>query len=796
MLNDCRLAVRRLINTPAFTALAVLTLALAIGANTAIFSIADAVLFRPLPYSDPNHLYALMSLDPKTGERLRSVPYEYVQAIEERQPGIGDIGLRSTTMMTVHRGGDQFEWMETVALTPEYLRVLGVRPIRGRFFEASDSGQAGSLAVITYETWQRRFGSDETIIGRSMLLGPEMHVIIGILPRDFMLPATALNFQYSQTGRPEFFTQAVLPDRATNSELPQVVFDGLADEPLIRLQPGVTVEQAQAKIDAIVAAVQRNRTDRVVLVTPRAVLFPTGRPIMAFVMVAAALVLLIGCANLANLFLARSRSRERDLGICSALGASRLRLVRPIIFETTFIGIAAAAIGLVVTSASFDFLLRQVPPIAYRGASVRVDGRVAGFAIALGIVSGCLFAVAPAWWSARVDVRTLLNRQRPLSNWRRMAFGHPMVVVQVALTIVLVFGAMVAARALVIVLRLPLGFAPDNLIVINAQPNPTKVTDVRGFYLHAVEVLASRPDVLSASAGGSVPTDGFSRSEAVDVSSDQRPVDAIYVLPGYFETVGINVVRGRGLTAADVGGGGAAVLSVSAAKALFPTRDAVGSTFKTKQGRQLVVVGIVNDVARSLTRQLAAPAYVIPPPTLTRGMTLVARTRTRSAGALVDARRVIGGLVTSAVTAVWWSDTISASTPYRNPRFQTLILTTFATLGISLTAFGIFAVVSFLVAGRVHEMGVRLAIGASPGSIVRLVVRQALAPVGAGLCVGLVATQWLKPVAEAQLYAVDVRDTASLVIAGVAVLSATVFAAYLPARRASRTDPAAVLRSE
>ena len=218
MFNDCRLAVRRLINTPAFTAPAVLTLALAIGANTAIFSIADAVLFRPLPYSDPNHLYALMSLDPKTGERLRSVPYEYVQAIEDRHPGIGDIGLRSTTMMTVHRGGEQPEWMETVALTPEYLRVLGVRPIRGRFFDASDSGQAGNLAVITYETWQRRFGSDETIIGRSLLLGPETHVIIGILPRDFMLPATALNFQYSQTGRPEFFTQGVLPERATNSE--------------------------------------------------------------------------------------------------------------------------------------------------------------------------------------------------------------------------------------------------------------------------------------------------------------------------------------------------------------------------------------------------------------------------------------------------------------------------------------------------------------------------------------------------------------------------------------------------
>jgi predicted permease len=795
MFNDCRLAVRRLTKKPVFAVLAVLTLALAIGANTAIFSIADAVLFRRLPYADPNHLYALMSLDPKTGERLRSVPYEYLQAIEEQQPGIGDIGLRSTTMMTVHRGGDQPEWMETVAVTPEYLRVLGVRPIRGRFFKATDSAQAGQLAIITYGTWQRRFGGDEAIIGRSVLLGPMSHVIIGILPPDFMLPATALNFQYSQTGRPEFFTQGVLPD-AANPDLPQVVFNGLADEPLIRVQAGAAVEQIQAKIDAIVAAVQKNRSDRVVLVTPRAVLFPTGRPIMAFVMIAAALVLLIGCANLANLFLARSRSRERELGVCAALGASRLRLLRPIILEAVFIGLIAAAVALVVTAASFDFLLRQVPPIAYRSASVRVDGRVAVFAVALGVISGCLFGAAPAWWSARLDIRTLLNRQTRGTNWRRTSFGHPMVIVQVALAIVLVFGAMVAGRALVTVLQLPLGFWPENLIAINVRPNPAKVADVRGFYLHAVEVLGSRPDVQTASAGGSVPTDGFGRSEAVEISSDQHPVDAIYVLPGYFETLGIAVVRGRALSAGDVGSGGAAVLSVSAAKALFPTRDALGSTFKTNKGRQFVVVGIVSDVARSLTRPLAPPAYVIPPATMTTGLTLVARTRTRSAGALVDARRAIGALVTTAVTAVWWSDTISASTPYRNPRFQALILTTFATLGIALTALGIFAVVSFVVAERAHEMGVRLAIGASPGSIVRLVVRQALVPVGVGLCVGLMATQWLKPIAEAQMYAVDVRDPRPLLAAAVAVLSAAAFAACIPARRAGRTDPAAVLRAE
>jgi putative ABC transport system permease protein len=298
-------------------------------------------------------------------------------------------------------------------------------------------------------------------------------------------------------------------------------------------------------------------------------------------------------------------------------------------------------------------------------------------------------------------------------------------------------------------------------------------------------------------AGGSVPTDGFGRSESIEISGDQRPVDALYVLPGYLEAIGFDVLRGRRFTSADISSGDVAVLSESAARALFPSQDPIGATFRTREGRQFAVVGVVNDVKRSLTRQLDPLAYIIPPPKMTRGMTLVARMRTRSAGTLVDARRQIGGLAPDiAVTAVWWSDSITASTPYRNPRFQTLVLATFALLAVTLTALGIFAVISFVVATRTREMGVRLAIGASPTSIQRLVVRQALTPVVLGLFMGLAATQLLKRIAQSQLYEVDVSDPATLVAAATTVLSAALFAAYLPARRASRTDPATVLRSE
>jgi predicted permease len=581
MLQDLALAFRRLIQAPAFTAVAVAILALAIGANTAIFSIADAVLFRPLPYADPDHLYVLMSLDPKTGQRLRSVPFSYLQAIEEHHGGLGEVGMRGPTLMTVHTGGEQAEWMETVPVTAAYLRVLGVRPARGRFFDAHDAAQAGRTAVITYECWQRRFAGDEQIIGRSVQLGTDRREVIGVLPSGFVFPATTLNFLYSPTGRPEFLTVGVAPGTNANPDVPKIVFDGLTDEPVVRLEPGVTIEQAEAQIDALVAPLREGRTDLVVLVSPRAVLFPTGRPIMAFLMAAAAFVLLIGCANLANMLLARSRTRERELGVCAALGATRLRIVRPIFFETLIVGMASAVVALLVTSATFDMLLRQVPPIAYGSAAVGFDARVAAFTIALGVLAGFTFAVVPAWWAARLDVQTLLRGQH---RWRRAAFGHPLVVVQVALAIVLVFGAVIAGRALVSVLRVPLGFSPENLIVVNAQPNPFTTPDLRGFYLRAVEALSRRGDVLAVGAGGSVPTDGFGRAEAVAISGDQRPVDVLYVLPGYVEAIGLRVLRGRTLTSTDVSNGDATVMSESAARALFPNQDPTGAMFKTRQG--------------------------------------------------------------------------------------------------------------------------------------------------------------------------------------------------------------------
>ena len=782
MLHDLRLAFRRLRQAPMFTSVAVLTLTLAIGANAAIFSIADAVLFKPLPYSDPDNVYVLVTVDPKTGSRSRAVRTEYLRAISESRHGFGELGLRGPTNFTYQAVGDQTEHVETLAITPAYLRVLGVRAARGRLFEDSDTAEPGRTAVLTYESWQRRFGGDENLIGRAVTLGTESRVVIGVLPRGFILPTTSLRFLYYPTGRPEFIT-VTPPWRAARF-----------DEAVVRLEPGVTATQTQAHIDTLVLPLRAGRDERVVLESPRAVLFPSGRGMMQLLVAAAAFVLLIGCANLANMLLARTRRREREIGLHVALGATRLRVVRPIILETLVVGIAAALLAVAVTALTFDLLLRQVPPVAYGNVTISFDVRVAVFAMTLGVLAGLFFAVLPAWWSARRDVRSLVHG-RVSAGSRRRGFG-PMIIAQVALAIVLVFGAAIAGRAFISVLRIPLGFSPDRLIVLNARPigaNP----NMSEFYARAVDTLSRRADVLAASAGASIPPDGFGASEAVEPSGSQRTVDVLHVLPGYFETLGILLVRGRLLTQDDVGGGEVAVVSESAAAALFPDGNVLGATFRSRAKRQFTVVGIVADVQRSVSRHLAPPAYALPPPGANRGMTIAARVRGNGSRTLDDIRREIAALTPGApVIGQWWSAALADQAGYRNPRFQTLVLTTFAVLGLTLTALGIFGAVTFVVAVRTREMGVRLALGAQPRALVRLVTRQALTPVALGIVAGLVATRLLGHIAEAQLIGINARDPLTLVAVVVTVGAAALLAAYLPARRVTRVDPIGVLRAE
>jgi len=444
-----------------------------------------------------------------------------------------------------------------------------------------------------------------------------------------------------------------------------------------------------------------------------------------------------------------------------------------VIVAAAITGMAGGALAALTTSVAFEGLIRQVPRAAYGQARVGVDLRVAAFAVSLGLLAGLVFAVIPAWRATRQDVQAVIQRRpRGVTGGRRW-LGRPMIGVQVALAIVLVSGAIVAGRAFVSVLRVPLGFVPEHVLTVRMLPRGVSGLALRSFYAQAVDRLAALPDVVAAGATGSLPLSGEAPFEPILIGPTETGAALAHVMPGYFETAGILLRSGRALERSDVvSGEPVAVVSQSAARLLFDDRDPLGATFDTRTGPRYTVVGVVGDALQSLDRDYRPLAYVVPQDD-TSVMTLVLRTRTRHERTLLEIKRELSRLAPGVpVTASWWSDSIDALAAYLTPRFQTLVLGSFAALALGLTALCVFGLVAFLVATRTHEMGVRLAIGATPGDLVRFVVGEALAPVGAGLVVGVVAAFLAGRVTAARLHGIDVRDPLALAAAALTVVVA------------------------
>ncbi|MCI0392516.1 MAG: ABC transporter permease [Acidobacteria bacterium] len=790
MLADLRLAWRRLIKAPGFTITAVMILTFAIGANAAVFSIADAALFRPLPYHDPDSLYLLKMVNQRTGQRYSNIPHRYLQAINQHNPGQRDprryeAGIfNSVPGITIVLNGEAYS-VATLAVTENYLRLIGVRPARGRLLDAGDVSQPGRPAMLSYATWRQRFGGDEQIIGRSVNFGATTFDIVGILPSGFVFPSPI----------PDTL------DLVTVMEQPAQGSSGGAIDPILRLWSGVTRQQAQAEIDALIAplAAENPQTAdfRPALVDVKSVLYPRGRQIMTFLLAGSALVLLLGCASLAILFLARIRRSEHETGIRIALGASRIRLIRPMILEAALISAAGAAFAILMTMVTSDALLRQVPRIAYGNAAVGVDLRVILFALALWFLVIASLSIVIALRSTRFDVQALIQGRRQGVS-RRGGIGRPLIAIQVALAIALTFGASIAGRAFLSVMRMPLGFNPDNVITVAFTSDAKTGAERQAIYTRAIESATSQSEVISAGAIYSLPLSGALPFGPVLMEGSNENVGGIvHVLPGYFETIGAPLLRGRTLnwddarSRADV-----SVITESAARTLFPNRDPIGGAFSSGPGRRFIVVGVVADIRNRPEPKSEPLAYVIPHDD-TRLMTLVIRAQSRKDSTVAAIKRGIGAIAYGRpLRAGWWNDTINGMTAYRNPRFQTLVFGTFAGLALMLIALGTFGVVSFSVAARTHEIGVRLALGATPRSLIRLMVSQTLAPIAAGLILGILLTRWLSQLAEAQIFQVNTNDPVMTVIAALVVIAIAVLAAYVPARRVSRVDPLVVLRAE
>jgi predicted permease len=490
--------------------------------------------------------------------------------------------------------------------------------------DSEDLSDGGRAVVLSHASWQQRFGGRKEIVGTSVVLGDTPLDVVGVLPRGLIFPSPMV-------GDPEIVSVTAPPEPG----------DGVLN-PIVRLESGATLEAAQAEIDTL--AIQISPDQVPVLTEVRDILYRAPTPAMRFLMGASVLVMLVGCAHLTNLLMTRSHQRTWETGVRAALGASRARLVRPLVFEALLLGAAGAIVAVLVTVVSYDVLFPLVPPNAYGNAPVGVGVRVIVFAMALSLLGGLVFTVAPAWRSAALDVLTIIRKQQQADAIGSGTFGRPMLAVQVGLAIVLVTGSVIAGRTLLGVLNVPLGFEPENVITAHVPPPPDLLQglDRQAFYTRAMESLEGLSDVVSVGAALTLPFDGAAQWRGV-VGPDGQPLPAgtDHVLPGYFETAGIRTVRGRLFDWDDVrAGASVAVASEEFASIVFGDRDPIGESFEDNGGRRFTVIGMVDDAIRTLSDDsfFQPRAYVIPGQE-TRQMSLVIRTNARSEVLLRDVQR-------------------------------------------------------------------------------------------------------------------------------------------------------------
>jgi putative ABC transport system permease protein len=795
MLADLRYALRSLAVSRGFTAAAILTLALGIGANTAIFTIVYGVLLKPLPYDQAERIVRLTEGRP--GFRL-NVSYPNFVDWRARNHVFDDMSILNTFGTTViPREGGPSEVFPSGTSDARLFSVLGVRAARGRAFIPSDQQPSQPIvAVITDSLWRRRFGADPSTLSRPVRMDNDEVTIVGILPPgiepmnvDIWFPMRELSpMQLDRANHPGFIAIARLRDR-------------------------ITLDAGQREMSAIAESLAReypSSNDRIgVFVTPL-LESVSGRirPMLTALTGAVSVLLLIACANVANLLLTRGLGRERETSIRSALGASRGQLVRLFLVEGLLLGIGGALAGLLLAGWAVR-VLGAVPGIALpRAAEIAIDPHVLGFAGLLALTTAALFAFAPAWHLSSVDLMHTLRVAGSTEGSRRASrLRGALVAIEVGLLVVLLCCAALMQRTLAYLGGVDPGFRADGLMAVRLVQNGERYDG------DAAERIATRLDESIRASGQATaavawPFDytGFSWSPNVDFPArpfpdGQQPVaQAATVTADYFETMGIPLLRGRNFGAVDRKGAPiVAIVSKSFADRFFPNQDPIGqrvSGVRVPEMQNMPIIGIVGDTRRGgmlggFTPEIYVPFAQFPQ----AGAAVIVRVPSGDPLRLtsdVTARiaAIDPGIAIGGVRRV--SDQLAAT--YGDRRALSWLLGVFAALALGLTALGIGSVVSFAVASRRSEIGIRMALGAHPGSLMRLFVRRSLTPVVIGAVVGALALVPVTRMMRSYVFGISAADPVSLSIAAILLTLVACSSAYVPARRAAKVDPLVALR--
>jgi putative ABC transport system permease protein len=791
--QDVRYALRALRRAPGFASVAILTFALGIGTNLAIFTLADGMLFRPLPFHDPDRLVLIQGYSTREGmaySRVARIDFEQLRA---HHSGFEAVATVSGEGGLTWSGSEGAESIRTSYGTPNLLELLGVGAHIGRPLRPGDEHAEPRLGMLTFDTWQRRFGGDPSIVGRTLAFDQARVEIVGVLPPRFIFPVQA-----SLGDGDLFMVRELDPKDAANPTA------GVWT-PIARLKAGVSAAQAQTETDVLVRRTAQQfslpQEDRALRVANlQFALFELNRSLLWLLISAAGGVLLIACVNLANLLLARGAAREREIGIRTAIGASRARVARQLLIESVVLGVLAGGVALFVAALTFDAAAVQIPS-RYRLVQPVLDPRTVAFTLLLSVAASIVFGVLPALRLASANAGAAMRENRRVEGGRLplMRAGAVLVAAQVALCFVLLAGTALTANSLVRRRTIDLGIAYKDVVQLRVALSTSRYAtreQAFDFNQRVFDEVRQLPGVEAAAIdfsqfGGTAPW-MHAVAEGIPYQTGVWGVTS-----GYFKTMGIPLVEGRDFSEAEIRADApVAVVSESVARALWPGQRAEGKALAAEKLPALTVIGVARDVRSGYGRDIRPAVYRPLVRGRNRWMTIIARSAGRPGPLGQAMRTIVQRLDPRIVVATPMSVADTLARGIADQQFQTSLFALFGLVGLLVSVVGIYGVMAHWVSSRTREMGVRLALGAAPAELRRLVIRQASIPLAAGLAAGLLGAFVLTKRLQSLLYGVTPHDPATLSAVVLILLGVGIAAAYVPARRAARVDPIIALRAE
>jgi putative ABC transport system permease protein len=804
--QDLRYGLRTLAKNPAFTSIAIVALALGIGANSAIFSVVDAVLLRPLPFKKPEQLVMLWENATHLGfPKNTPSPANFLDW--QKQAG-AFTGMAAMVERSFNLTGvGEPERLDGRRVSANLFDLLGVRAVLGRTFVPDDDRPGSHVVLLSYSLWQRRFGSDPSVIGRALALNGESYTVIGIMPRFVQLPGFAN--RNDQLWLPIAFPPEEAAQRGNHFL-----------EVIARMKPGITLKQAQAEMETIAARLAQQYPDYntrlgAVVVPLHEEVVGDIKPALLILLGAVGFVLLIACANVANLLLARAAVRQKEIALRLALGASRSRLTRQFLTESVLLAMFGAGLGLLLALGGIRILKTFIPATISQVQTINIDARVLIFTGLVAVLTGIAFGLAPALQASHLNLNdTLKEGGRDAGGGRKGNRLRGLLVIgEVAVSFVLLIGAGLLINSFFHLRNLEPGFRADHLLTMKVDLSEVKYPDRErraAFFDEVIRRVGALPGVQSAAVAGNLPLtyNGDSMNISVegvpDPPPDQRP-DVIFraIGPGYFSTMGISIIRGRDFTDQDKADSkNVVVISEKNAQHFWPGQDPIGRRLRpgssTSNTPWREVIGIVKDVRQN---------DFIAPPKMQMYFTyrqlkdlapnaLVIRTSIEPLSLAASARDAIWSVDKDQTVAdIDTMEHIVAEAVARQ-RFSMLLLGLFATLALLLASVGIYGVMTYSVAQRTHEIGIRIALGARRADVLQMTIKQGLRLVGAGMILGLAAAFILTRVLESLLFGISATDPVTFFGISLVLLAVAILASYIPALRATKVDPIIALRAQ